>query len=170
MSVIFRYLKDIVRLDLSLVIQDVFLYLASKKAHTFTDLGLTESFLTLFDERSQELKRYQNEVRCLEATLGQENSWRTATQLTPEETKKWQKELGAGRFKTFREQCREESAARQEIEQLQALIIKLEFKVLRDQAKADFYREVHHRVQLLNGYRTLFNSLGQVHSSFTQAA
>ena len=153
--------EGFIRLDLSTINSNVYQYLAFKKAHTATDLALVESFLTLFDERSQQLKRYQNEVRCLEATLGHENSWRTASQLTPEETKKWQKELGAGRFKTFRERCREEVAAGQEIEHLKAQIIKLEFRVVRDQAKADFYREVYNRVQLLNGYRTLFNSLGQ---------
>ncbi len=163
LSVFFPTAEEITVLKSDQVPEEIYAQIISRKAHTPTDLALTESFLTYFSNIVQELVLCSKHVSWLKDSLKiQGDSWRTAPILSSAEEKQMQIELGAGCLKNFRKSCIEESAASAEIEKIEGRIEQLQYIMDRYQVKANFYKEVHSRVKLVIAYRMLFNALGSV--------
>ena len=124
---------------------------------------MIQRFVTDFDNQREELTRCQTQAQCLRDSLTLapgKISWRVAAKLSTEEMKMLRGVFGIDLLQELRQRCREDSAAQTEAERLEARFSELKPTQQRDQAKADFYREILSRASEAAFYRTLFAALG----------
>jgi ankyrin repeat protein len=131
----------------------------------FKQHEMIQQFVIDFDKQREESARCQTQAQWLRDSLTLapgKISWRTAPKLSAEEMKALRGVFGIDRLQELRQQCREDSAAQAEAERLEARLNELKPNQQRDQAKADFYREILSRAREASFYRTLFAALGPV--------
>jgi ankyrin repeat protein len=128
-------------------------------------IEMIKQFVADFDQQHEEFSRCQKQVECLRESLTPvpgKISWRLAPQLPDAEMKKIRPIFGIDRLQEIRKTCREDSAALAEIKRLESRVNELAPLQQRNQAKADFYREIITRADTMPFYRTLLAALGPV--------